>query len=325
MLIKANKVKKLSSDIVKFFKRKPVNIPMVAVTGGKGGTGKTSVAINLATILSMKGDSVMLVDTDVDCPNDALLLGTELGNCEEIPFFKPLIDTEKCTKCGEGAKVCEEHALVYVKGRFPLFFEPLCSGCRACLLVCPSEAISKGCKILGNVCETSVNGIRLVTGELRPAESRTPLVVRATKEKAYNLAKQNSPNLIIVDTAPGVHNAVVRALQGADLALAVTEPTPLGAHDLQRILELTHELGIQTSVILNRADIPGGLRDIIYKLCTQHNVEAIFEIPLDNKLLESYVSGTPVVKKFPNASSSIALLKLANTLKEMIKNAENNI
>ena len=325
MLMKASKVKKLSSDVVKLFKRKPVNIPVVAVTGGKGGTGKTSVAINLATVLNMKGGSMMLVDTDVDCPNDALLLGTKLGNCEEIRFFKPAIDAEKCTKCGECAKVCEEHALVYVKGRLPLFFEPLCSGCRACLLVCPSEAISKDYKILGNVCETGINGIRLVTGELKPAEARTPLVVRATKEKAYNLAKQNSPDLIIVDTAPGVHNAVVRALQGADLALAVTEPTPLGAHDLQRILELTHELGIQTSVVLNRADIPGGLRDIIHKLCTQHNVEVISEIPLDNKLLKSYVSGTPVVKKFPNASSSVALLKLANTLMEMVKNAENNI
>lgn len=313
------------SDFVRLFKRKPVNIPVVAVTGGKGGTGKTSVAINLATTFSMKEDSVMLVDTDVDCPNDALLLGTKLGNCEEIRFFKPTIDAEKCTKCGECAKVCEEHALVHVKGRVPLFFEALCSGCRACLFICPSEAISKGYKILGNVCEISVDGIKLVTGELRPAEARTPLVVRATKEKAYNLAKQNSPDLVIVDTAPGVHNAVVRALQGADLALAVTEPTPLGAHDLQRILELTHELGIQTSVVLNRADIPGGLRDIIHKLCIQHNVEVISEIPLDNKLLESYVSGTPVVKKFPNASSSVALFKLANTLREMVKNSKNDL
>jgi MinD superfamily P-loop ATPase len=315
----------MSDDVAKLFKRKPVNIPTVAVTGGKGGTGKTSVAINLATILNMKGDSVMLVDTDVDCPNDALLLGTELGNCKEIRFFKPLIDAERCTKCGECAKVCEEHALVHVTKRTPLFFEALCSGCRACLFVCPSEAISKGYKILGNVCETSINGVRLVTGELKPAEARTPLVVRATKEKAYDLAKQNSPDLIIVDTAPGVHNAVVRALQGSDLALAVTEPTPLGAHDLQRILELTRELGIQTSVVLNRADIPGGLRDIIYELCAQHNVEVISEIPLDNKLLKAYVSGTPVVKKFPNASSSVALFKLANTLREMVKNAKNNI
>ncbi len=318
-------MKRLSSDLVRLFKRKSVNVPMVAVTGGKGGTGKTSVAINLATIFGMKGNSVMLVDTDVDCPNDALLLDTELGKCEEIRFFKPLIDAEKCTKCGKCAEVCEDHALVYVTGRAPLFFEALCSGCRACLLVCPSDAISEGYKMLGNVCETDISGVRLVTGELKPAEARTPLVVRATKEKAYDLAKQNSPDLIIVDTAPGVHNAVVRALQGADLALAVTEPTPLGAHDLQRILELTHELGIKTSVVLNRADIQGGLRDIIYKLCVQRNVEVISEIPLDNKLLESYVSGIPVVKKFPRASSSVALFKLANSLEEIVENAKDDL
>ena len=301
-------------DVAEYFKRRPVNVPIVAVTGGKGGTGKTSVAINLATILGTNGSSVMLVDTDVDCPNDSVLLGTGLGDCEEIHVFKPIVDAEKCNKCGECAKVCEEHALVYVTGKTPIFFEPLCSGCGACLLVCPSEAINEGYKTLGQVCETKVNGIRLVTGELRPAEPRTPLVVKATKEKAYDIAEQKSPNLIIVDTAPGVHNAVVRALQGADLALAVTEPTPLGAHDLKRILELTLELGIQTNVVLNRADIPGGFRDTIYELCAEHNVEVISEIPLDNKLLESYVSGTPVVKKFPKASSSLALFELASIL-----------
>jgi MinD superfamily P-loop ATPase len=191
--------------------------------------------------------------------------------------------------------------------------------------VCPSEAIGEDYKILGNICENAVNGIRLVTGELKPAEARTPLVVKATKEKAYSLAKQNRPDCIIVDTAPGVHNAVVRALQGADTALAVTEPTPLGAHDLERILELAAELGIQTSVVLNRADISGGLKDLIYKLCARHNTKVISEVPLDNKLLESYVKGTPVVKKFPDASSSIALFELADTLEKMVKNAKNDL
>lgn len=316
---------KLSSDIAELFSKKPVDIPVIAVTGGKGGTGKTSVAINLATVLGMKEYSVMLVDTDVDCPNDALLLGTELGKCEEIRIFKPLIDIEKCTRCGECAKVCEEHALVHVIGKTPLLFEELCSGCKACFLVCPSEAIAEGYKVLGNVCETAIDGIRLVTGELKPAEARTPLVVKATKEKAYSLAKENHPDFILVDTAPGVHNAVVRALQGADVALAVTEPTPLGAHDLQRILELAAELGIQTSVVLNRADITGGLKDLIYKLCARHNVNVTSEVPLDNKLLESYVKGMPVVKKFPEASSSIALIKLADTLEGMVKNGKSNL
>ena len=309
----------MSEEIAKFFHIKPVSTPIVAVTGGKGGTGKTTVAVNLAVALKMRGKNVMLVDLDVDCPNDAVLFGKKIKNGEEITFFKPKINPEKCVKCGKCAEVCLENALVYVKDQFPVFFEELCSGCAACKLVCPVDAIEEDHKVLGKVYISEVDGIRLISGELKPTEARSPLVAFKTKQKTYEVAEKESLDVILVDTAPGVHNPVVRALQGADYALAVTEPTPLGAHDLSRILDLTKSLDISTSVVLNRANIKGGFKKVIYDICEKYDAKIVSEIPFDEKLIEAYIRGVPVVKLFPDSPSAKAIFKLADYVSERLK------
>jgi ATP-binding protein involved in chromosome partitioning len=50
---------------------------LVAVASGKGGVGKTTVAVNLAIALSRMGSAVGLLDADVYGPNVPLMLGTE--------------------------------------------------------------------------------------------------------------------------------------------------------------------------------------------------------------------------------------------------------
>jgi ATP-binding protein involved in chromosome partitioning len=50
---------------------------LVAVASGKGGVGKTTVAVNLALALQRMGASVGLLDADVYGPNVPLMLGTE--------------------------------------------------------------------------------------------------------------------------------------------------------------------------------------------------------------------------------------------------------
>jgi MinD-like ATPase involved in chromosome partitioning or flagellar assembly len=48
---------------------------IVALTGGKGGVGKTSVAVNLALTLARGGQRVLLLDADTDLANVSILLG----------------------------------------------------------------------------------------------------------------------------------------------------------------------------------------------------------------------------------------------------------
>jgi flagellar biosynthesis protein FlhG len=50
-------------------------IKVIAVTGGKGGVGKTNVTLNLAISLAKKGKRVMVLDADLGLANVDVLLG----------------------------------------------------------------------------------------------------------------------------------------------------------------------------------------------------------------------------------------------------------
>lgn len=47
----------------------------LAITGGKGGVGKTSVALNLSLTLAREGYRVLLLDGDTDLANVSIMLG----------------------------------------------------------------------------------------------------------------------------------------------------------------------------------------------------------------------------------------------------------
>ena len=50
-------------------------VQVIAVTGGKGGVGKTSVSVNLATALAASGKRVVLLDGDLGLANADVFLG----------------------------------------------------------------------------------------------------------------------------------------------------------------------------------------------------------------------------------------------------------
>ena len=146
--------------------------PVICVTGGKGGTGKTFCAVNIAVIFHNAGFSTLLIDGDSENPNTYLLLGGELKNKEEVPFFKPRIIEENCTKCGLCSENCRANALLHVKGSYPIPMLTVCSGCKLCYKVCPAEAIEEDYKTIGWVYSTEARGIDLWVGELKPGEAR---------------------------------------------------------------------------------------------------------------------------------------------------------
>ncbi|NJE00269.1 cobalamin biosynthesis protein CobQ [Thermococcus sp. LS1] len=287
----------------------------IAVSGGKGGTGKSTIAINLAIALREHFDLV-LADLDVEAPNDHLLLGVELQNEEPVELFMPRFDYSKCTRCRKCAEVCEEHAIITMRDGTPFLMPNLCSGCAACEIVCPVPgAILPGKKLMGHTYLTETPyGFPLVTGRLLEGEERAMPIVSRAKKRAQSLNKE----LLLVDTAAGTSNTVSKALEDSKLIIAVTEPTPLGLHDSELILRLAQLMDIPAMIIVNRSDLSdvGKVREI----AERYSAEIIAEIPYSENVIRSYVEGRPIVlSDYPEAQ---IFRKIAERVVEFIGGGE---
>ena len=287
----------------------------ISVTGGKGGTGKSTIAVNLATLIARER-KLVLADLDVEAPNDHVLLNASLENEEPVEIMLPFIIYPKCTRCGVCAQVCDTGAIILTREKLPFVIPRLCSGCRACYYACPYDAIVEGKRIIGYTYKTQVKiddiVFTLVTGVLREGEEHTPPVVLAARRRAMSLAE----DLLLVDTSAGTANHVSIALEDSKLVLAVTEPTPLGLHDLELILELSSTLGLESWVIVNRSTI--GDVSKVEEVAQKYNARIVAKIPYSREIVESYVKGVPIVKLYPNHPISQSLQALAKTVLEVI-------
>jgi len=266
-------------------------IKTIAITGGKGGTGKSTVAVLMANNFVKKGKKVVLVDCDVECPNDYLLLGQKLKKPQEKVYAEfPTLDKTKCKKCGLCVTVCRSNAVFQAPGEYPIFIKDLCSGCGACWIVCPHKAIQPKKEEVGQV---FLNKIKkdywLVTGVAKPGLEETGPVVTQTKKFALNFAEKIKADYVLLDTAAGTHCPVISALLDCDLAYAVTEPTPMGVYDLNLILDLCQKLGVPVKVILNQADL--GDKRKISSILRKYKIKIEKEIPYSKKIVKAYSKG----------------------------------
>jgi MinD superfamily P-loop ATPase len=301
---------KLPPEVIAAYHEKPVPTPVIGVTGGKGGVGKTTVAVNLACALANRGHAVALVDADVDAPNAAILLGATLENSIDVTMTVPQIDTATCNSCGACVAACRLNALFLAKDRTPQLLGA-CNGCEACLLVCEANAIGRGKKIVGRTYETRRGHLRLYTGELIPSLEESAIVVKKLKDRVFQDAAEF--DVIIVDTSPGAHCNVILALQGSDRVIAVTEPTPLGAHDFKIILQLLDLFELKGTAFLNRADLLS-TKAAIPSIARRHQVRIAAQLSSDELLIRSYVSGTPLVTLSPEAASAKVFVRLADEI-----------
>jgi MinD superfamily P-loop ATPase len=272
----------------------------IAITGGKGGTGKSTIATALALELSTD-NKVLLVDADVECPDDHIILSTTREKVGDVHAILPSFDQEKCLKCGRCAEVCKENAVVFIKDKYPFIVSKQCNGCGACILTCPSGALTEGQQVIGAIyhgkCQQPYlkqeHDLLLLWGEMEVGCENTSLVVNATREYAEN--KASDYDCMLIDTAAGTHCNVISAMVDVDLALAVAEPTPLGRHDLELILQLLKIMEVSTKIIVNRSDI-GDLK-LIEQVSQENDVPIIQKVPYERDILKKHSRGQPVINK----------------------------
>jgi MinD superfamily P-loop ATPase len=255
----------------------------VVVASGKGGTGKTSVAVNLA--LSTGADQVL--DCDVEEPNVHIFLAPEAAESQPVELLVPRIIEERCTYCRRCAEFCQYNAL-FVAGETAMVFPELCHSCGGCKLVCPENAIEEAPRVIGKIFKGQAGGLEIVYGELNIGEPLAVPIISKVKEQA------RQGGLVILDAPPGSACPVVESVHGSDFCLMVTEPTPFGLHDLEVATEVVKQLGVPMGVVVNFAGI--GDRGV-YEFCEEQGIPVLMEIPFDRRIAELYSRGVPFTEE----------------------------
>jgi len=285
----------------------------IVIISGKGGTGKTVITASIAALARNK----VMGDCDVDASNLYLLLHPEIK--EKHDFYAgliPSIDLEKCTNCGRCQEVCRFDAIKTIKGQTVIDLVS-CEGCGLCALVCPVKAIQMKENLCGEWYISKTKYGPLVHARLGIAEENSGKLVTLVRQNAQAIAEKNDLKLIIVDGPPGIGCPLIATLSGANLAVAVTEPTLSGLHDLERVVKVTKHFGVKVVVIINKYDINLKNSIKIEKWCQKANVEMIGKIHFDNVITEALVKGLPVVEYSANTATK-EIKDIWQGLKEML-------
>lgn len=252
--------------------------PSIAVLSGKGGTGKTFVAVNVAAVAG----TAYYMDCDVEEPNGYLFLNPRDPVVEPVSVRVPEVDQGRCTACGRCVKFCRFHALALVK-RELLVFDTICHSCGGCVLICPEQALTEREKEVGTVEKGSAGGVQVCTGILHIGEvSGLPVI-------DHLLGPERNPDRItIIDCPPGTACSVLESISDADYCLLVAEPTLFGLENFKMVLELVRLLGKACGVVINKSF---GQDSAFEEYCSQERVPILLKIPYEERLAQLTSSG----------------------------------
>ncbi|MDY6814648.1 MAG: MinD/ParA family protein [Pseudomonadota bacterium] len=238
-------------------------VQVIAVSGGKGGTGKTSISVNLAVALAGRGRRVVVLDGDLGLGNIDVSLGLTAGRT-----LQDVLDGE----CGLRD--------VLVEGPGGIYIVPAPSG--------------------------SLRMTRLGAAEYAG-------LINAFSELG------NEIDVLIIDTASGVSEAVVSFLRAAQELLLVVCDEPTSITDTYALVKLMNrDYGINRfRVIANQVRNEQEGRQLYEKLIrvTERFLDVALEyvgmVPYDEAFRKAVQRQRAVVEVYPRARASLAIKALA--------------
>ena len=260
----------------------------IVVLSGKGGTGKTTVVGSFAALSGSK----VLADCDVDAADLHLLLEPQV--VEEHEFWSgkvASIDLDKCTRCG----LCEEACRFDAIHDFAID-DLACEGCGFCYHICPEDAIAMNDCLSGHWFLSTTRYGPLVHARLGPGQENSGKLVAVVRQQARVIAHREKLEFILSDGPPGIGCPVISSLTGVSLALLVTEPTPSGIHDLERILGVCHHFDVPAAVCINKYDLDEANSQNIETFCHKNDVPVLARLQYDDVVTQSIAQGVPLVE-----------------------------
>ncbi len=241
----------------------PAPVQVLAVTGGKGGVGKTSVAINTAVALAKSGRRVALLDADFGLANVDVMLNLRISRTIE-----QVLDGE----CGLRD--------IMLTGPAGIWVIPAASGARRL---------------------TRLNDFEQAG------------LIRAFDELAQQI------DILIVDTAAGISDAVLRIVSASQEILLVLCDEPSSLTDAYAMVKvLQRDFGRQRfRVLVNKIESEADALDVFEKfrgVCDQFlEVSLVYAgyIPQDFAMQQAMKKQCSVVDVAPSSQASFAFMQLA--------------
>jgi len=282
---------------------------IISVASGKGGTGKTTLAVSLAQVAR----DAAYVDCDVEAPNGHIFLRPSVNRRTTAYRTVASVDEARCTWCGKCMDACVYHAIVIAHAtKRTLVFDELCTGCGVCGLVCPEDAIREVDLVAGQVTDGTSDGIATREGRMDVEAPHAKPTLKAT------LAALPERTVVILDAEPGVTGRVVETVRRSNVCLLVTEPTPFGRHDLEAAVAMTRHLKVPIGVLINRCDIGD---ESVRKFCRAEAIPVLMEIPFDRRIAAGYADGRALLSVRSDLREGVESV-LANLLRLAAKGTE---
>ncbi len=256
---------------------------VVAVASGKGGVGKSTVAVNLALSLKQLGARVGLLDADIYGPNIPIMLG--------ISPWKTGTSSSR-ERAGDTGPRPEKRP----QGNAQEKILPL---------------VAHGVKAIS---------IGFFANPEQPVIWRGPLLHK-TLEQFLHRVDWGELDYLIVDLPPGTGDVQLSLSQWVPLsgAVVVTTPQEVALSDVRKAVNMFRQLEVpilgvvenMTGAIFGRG---GG-----EKMAGVFQVPFLGDIPLEVQVRECGDSGLPVVIGHPKSPISERFLKIAEAVRKALK------